>query len=151
MNEKKRQKMNNNDSYVRWQNIRITQLGFANNLLIALGVTLIGFTLEFIQADELILNCFQKFLFWIGITLSVVSIALGVYVVINRLKDFKLTAQIARKREKENTSGIDEDRAQADTLGKKTWNCFIWQVVTFSIGFLMLLIMILIELIDKIV
>ena len=151
MKEKKHLKMKNNDSFIRWQNIRITQLGFANNLLIALGVALVGFTLEFIQADELILNCIQKILFWIGIVLSVVSMTLGVFVVINRLEDFKLTAQIARNRETENTSGINEDRAVTDKLGKKTWNCFIWQVVTFSIGFLMLLIMILIELIDIIV
>lgn len=143
--------MKNNDSFVRWQNIRIAQLGFANNLLIALAVALVGFTLEFIQADELILNCIQKILFWIGIVLCVISMALGVFVVINRLEDFKLTAQIARKRETENTSGINEDRAVTDKLGKKTWNCFIWQVVTFSIGFLLLLIMILIELIDIIV
>ena len=150
MKEKKYLKMTNKDSFVRWQNIRITQLGFANNLLIALGVTLIGFTLDFIQTDQLILNLTQKFLFWVGISLGILSIGLGLFVVINRLEDFKLTAQITRKRENEKTSGIKEDRTQTKILGKRTWCCFIWQVVTFSVGFLLLLIMILIELIDKI-
>lgn len=150
MNEKKHLKMTKKDSFVRWQNIRITQLGFANNLLIALGVTLIGFTLDFIQTDQQILIFTQKFLFWVGISSSIVSIGLGLFVVINRLEDFKLTAQIARNRENETTSGINVDRTQTNKLGKRTWCCFIWQVVTFSVGFLLLLIMVLIELIDKI-
>jgi len=30
--------MEKNESYIRWQNIRITQLGFANNIIIGLSV-----------------------------------------------------------------------------------------------------------------
>ena len=138
--------MGKNTSYLKWQNIRISQLGFANNLIIALAVALLGYIIDFIQTENLTLNCFQKFLFWIGSSLIIVSIGLGIFVVLNRLEDFKITARIARKRGNKERDGIENDRIISKGLGKKTWNGFIWQVSTFIVSFLILLTMILISL-----
>ena len=136
-----------NENYIRWQNYRITQLGFAINLLIILAVGLIAFTIKNLQSD-LILNSMQKILFWFGSFLTLSSIGIGLFVVVNRLEDFRITAQIALKRGRnENTRNESE---KAKKIGKNTWNGFIWQVVTFIIGFLCLLIMFVIALSEKI-
>jgi hypothetical protein len=135
------------DNYIRWQNIRINQLGFANNLIIALATALIGYILNFLQLENTDLNIVQKVLFWIGSGLIIISIGLGIFVVINRLEDFRLTAQIAKNKD---FKDLEEDRDKTKKLGKRTWCAFIWQTSTFLIGFLLLLIMTLIELSNKI-
>lgn len=135
-----------NKSYLKWQDIRIKQLGYANNLIIALAVAVLGFAINFIQTEDLILSSFQKKLFWVASSLIIISIGLGIFVILNRLEDFKLTAQIARKREKNERDGIEDDRLKSERMGKKTWNSFIWQIVTFLVSFLCLLILVLISL-----
>ncbi|WP_299065529.1 hypothetical protein [uncultured Polaribacter sp.] len=131
---------------MKWQDIRIKQLGYANNLIIALAVAVLGFAINFIQTEDLILSSFQKKLFWVASSLIIISIGLGIFVILNRLEDFKLTAKIARKREKNERDGIEDDRLKSERMGKKTWNSFIWQIVTFLVSFLCLLILVLISL-----
>ncbi|ARV13960.1 hypothetical protein [Polaribacter sp. SA4-12] len=140
--------MEENKSFLKWQNIRISQLGFANNLIIALAIGLLGYIIDFIQTDNLTLTSVQKFLFWIGCSLIIISIGLGIFVVLNRLEDFKLTARIARKRETEELNEIESDRIKSKKLGKITWNGFIWQIVTFIVSFSLLIAMVLISLKD---
>jgi hypothetical protein len=137
---------NDNDSYIRWQNIRISQLGFINNLIIGLSIALLGFIIDFIQTDNLILNNFQKLMFWIGSLLILSSIGIGIFVVINRLEDFKLTAQIARKRENKKNTEDENERTISKLLGKRTWKYFTWQIATFLIGFIAFLVLVFIEL-----
>lgn len=140
--------MAENESYVRWQNIRITQLGFANNLLILLSVALLGFYFKFLSDCD-ILNNYQKFFICACFLLIIVSTGLGILVMLNRLEDFKLTARIARKRETNQRKGIENDREEAQILGDRTYNYFIWQAVTFFCAFITGLIVIAIEFNDK--
>ncbi|KFF04480.1 hypothetical protein [Flavobacterium reichenbachii] len=141
--------MTDNDSHTRWQNILITQLGLANNLIILLAVGLLGFGITFLK-DVTVLSFYQKIFFWCSCILILVSIGFGITVIINRLDDFKITAQIARKRQTGNRDGIENDRQESKGLGKQTWNYFIIQVSTFLVGFLCLLVLILIQYKDKI-
>ena len=141
--------MEKQNKYIRWQAIRINQLGFINNLILGLSLGLIAFNFNFILPDDIVLNCFQKFLFWISAILTVISVFISLILAINRLEDFRLTAQIARKEEKKLTENIEIDRAKSDKLGKRTWCLFIWQIATFLIGFLTSAIYIIIELFDK--
>jgi len=137
--------MGDNQSYLRWQKIRITQLGYTNNLIIALAIGLLAFIVSYIQTEGLELSYLQKYFFWSGTGLSISSIGLGIYVVVNRLEDFRLTAQIARNREKNKRDTIDSDRIKTAKLGKRTKITFILQIATFLIAFLLLLIMIILE------
>lgn len=141
--------MEKQDKYIRWQAIRINQLGFINNLAIGLSLGLLAYNFNFILPDDIELNCLQKVLFWISTVLTVVSVFIGLILSINRLEDFRLTAQIARREEKKETENIEIDRAKSEKLGKKTWCLFTWQIVTFLIGFLTSAIYIVIELFDK--
>ncbi len=140
--------MTENGSYTRWQNIRITQLGFANNLLILLSVALLGFYSKFL-IDCYNLNPYQKFFICIFFFLIIVSTGLGIFVMLNRLEDFKLTAQIVRKRETNKRNGIESDRGKAKILGERTYCYFIWQAVTFLGAFITGLIVLVIEFNDK--
>lgn len=141
--------MDKKSTYSKWENHRISQLSFINNLVIGLSIALIGFVFDFIKPSNIIFNCIQKFLIWIGVLLIIASVIIGLLVAINRLEDFRLTAKIARNREKNNRENIQADRNVAKIMGKKTWNGFVWQIVTFGVSFLCFSITILIEYWDK--
>ena len=141
--------MDKKSTYGKWENHRISQLSFINNLVIGLSVALIGYVFDFIKPLNIIFNYVQKFFFWIGVLLIIASIIIGFLVAINRLEDFRLTAKIARNREKNNRENIQADRNEAKIIGKKTWNRFVWQIVTFAISFLCFSITILIEYWEK--
>jgi hypothetical protein len=138
-----------NESYIRWQNIRITQLGFANNLIIGLSVGLLGYLMSFIT-KSISFNLFQKILIWFCCPLLLISCLMGLLLIINRLEDFRITSQIARKRELGENVDIKILRSQTKEIGKKTWNLFIWQVSTFFLGFVCIIAIILINFIQKI-
>jgi|APTNR8051073442_1049403.scaffolds.fasta_scaffold17939_3 hypothetical protein len=141
--------MADNDNFTRWQNIRIMQLGFANNLIILLAVGLLGFSITFLEDVSSLTIC-QKFFFWSSCILILVSIGFGIALIVNRLNDFKITAQIALRIKNGKRDGIENDRQESKEMGKQTWNYFTIQVSTFLVGFLCLLILVLIEYKDKI-
>ena len=141
--------MDKKSTYSKWENHRIVQLSFINNLIIGLSIALIGYVFDFIEPSNIIFNCTQKFFFWIGVLLNIISVAIGIFVAINRLEDFRLTAKIARNREKNKRETIETDRNEVKIIGNKTWNGFVWQIVTFGISFLCFSITILIEYWDK--
>jgi hypothetical protein len=143
--------MDKKSTYGKWENHRISQLSYINNLVIGLSVALIGYVFDFIKPSNIIFNCIQKFFFWIGVLLIIASVIIGLLVAINRLEDFRLTAKIARSREKNNRENIQADRNEAKIIGKKTWDGFVWQIVTFGISFLSFSITILIEYWDKLI
>ncbi|RTL14094.1 MAG: hypothetical protein EKK56_02255 [Flavobacteriaceae bacterium] len=137
------------ESFIRWQSILINQLGFTNNLIIGLSIGVLGYLINFLQ-QVTILNCFQKFFFWIACISIIYSLTMGLKLVINRLDDFKITANIARKRETNKREGIEEDRKKVKEIGEKTWNLLIWQISTFFASLICTLVIILIEYGDKI-
>lgn len=141
--------MDKNSTYGRWENYRIAQLSFINNLIIALSVALIAYIFNFLKQPNVLFNYSQKILFWFGTLLIVISIIVGILIAINRLQDFRLTAQIARNREKNNRENIENDRNSVQIMGKKTWNGFICQILSFGISFLCFSGFFLIEYWDK--
>ena len=78
------------------------------------------------------------------------SLALGIWCALNRLADFRMTAQIARGREKLRTmtseqerldeeKQLDVKREKVEKLDNGTWTLFFWQVGTFGAGILALI------------
>ena len=137
--------MDMKSTYGKWENHRIAQLSFINNLVIGLSVAIIGYVFDFIKPSNIIFNSTQKFLFWVGVLLILISVLVGIFVTINRLNDFRLTAKIARNRANDNRETINSDRNKVKIIGKQTWNGFVWQIVTFGVSFLCFSIVILIE------
>ena len=104
-----------NESYIRWQNIRMTQLGFANNIIIGLSVGTLAYLMNFIT-KSISFNVYQKILIWLDCPLLLISCLLGLTLMINRLEDFRITSQIARKRELGENMDIEILRSQTKEI-----------------------------------
>ena len=130
--------MNKNEpkgSFIRWQSITITQLTYSVNLILGLSVGALGFQLTVLLNDKFIPIAWQKCAFSISMFLLLLSVALGILCVINRLRDFRATSKAARMREnKKPNEDIQPYRDLYKKLGKRTWILFWWQVGTFGVG-----------------
>jgi len=137
-----------NGSFVRWQSTSVQQLGVSVNLILALATGSLGFALSILKDSDFSTCCWDKRLFAGSLLLLIISIGLGIWCTINRLCNFRLTAMIARDREKWQQGGRSKDeidrglsarRARAETLDARTWRLFYWQVTTFSVAILLLI------------
>lgn len=122
-------------SFMRWQSITIAQLTYAINLILGFSVATLGFLLAILLGDKFNPVSWQKCVFSLSLILLSASVIFGVWVVINRLRDFRATAKAARKREeKAGEEEIEPLRVLYRKLGARTWCLFWWQVGTFSAG-----------------
>jgi len=134
-------KENPKGSFVRWQSITIAQLTYAVNLTLGFAVATLAFQVTLLLDEKFLPVSWQKCGFSLSIILLLASVALGIWCVINRLRDFRATMQVARKREQ----GASESELQPlrdifSAIGKKTWAIFWWQIGTFGIGVLLTVI-----------
>ena len=88
-----------NESFVRWQGISVTQLGYAVNLILGFATASLGFALTLLKDKDFTPQHCEKILFDSSLALLSLSIALGVWCVINRLRDFRKTKDIANERQ----------------------------------------------------
>src|SRR5712691_6093776 len=100
--------MSKEGSFVRWQAITITQMGVTVSLILTLSTAALAFALT-TSKDPIIRGhgWGRCFLVMGGLSL-LASIGCGIWCVLNRLKDFRTTAQIARRREDMEKQKIDE-------------------------------------------
>ncbi|MFC1534262.1 hypothetical protein ACFL7M_12945 [Thermodesulfobacteriota bacterium] len=121
------------ESSIRWQARTIEQLGYALNLILGLSVAAIGFEISLILNKEFERAGWQNWLFAISMLSLLLSIAVGLWCVVNRLRDFRATTKTARKRE-DGKSDLDLQplRTLTRDLGKRTWLLFWWQISTFT-------------------
>jgi len=86
----------------------------------------------------------QKCFFTLSLCSLVVASGLGIACVLNRVKDFRDTTAIARKKSKdEYDEELDELREVVVIIGSRTRTLFNWQVWLFSIGvFLLVTVMV---------
>lgn len=133
------------DSFVRWQAITIGQLTYAINLILGFSVATLGFQLSLLQSSDFNPVSWGKCIFSISLICLFSSMLFGVWVVINRLKDFRLTMRTARKREamlsdkkteEEIDRALEPYRISGRELGESTWVLFWWQIGTFGAGVL---------------
>jgi membrane-bound ClpP family serine protease len=103
----------NETSFTRWQGRSIEQLGNAISLLLGLSLATIGFIVSKLLDKELHLsNSYSKSVVIIGSFFLLITAILLLIVVYNRLFLFKKTTQIARKRQKNETTNIDTMRSE---------------------------------------
>jgi hypothetical protein len=134
-------KKKNRESSIRWQGRTIEQFGYALNLILGLSVAAIGFEISLALGDEFKNDGWQNYLFAISLFSLLVSVAVGLFCVVNRLRDFRATAETARKHEDDPLDPeLQPLRTLSRELGKRTWRLFRWQVATFGIGVLLLVL-----------
>jgi hypothetical protein len=129
------------ESFIRWQSITITQLSYVVNLILGLSVASLGFQVNILLDGNLITKSWQECIIIISLISLLASVALGIFCIINRLRDFRATKEAAKLREQNQPDEeIKKYRDLYDTLGKRTWNIFWWQIGSFSLGVLLFII-----------
>ena len=113
-----------NARVVRWQGHSVAQLGFVNNTVLALTTASIGFAVSRESSG------WQWCLLVLGIVCLVVSAGLALWCAVNRLQDFRESAQLAR-------GGVGivervERRRKNQDRGDRTWTLLYWQLRTFG-------------------
>lgn len=134
-NEKK-----NRESFIRWQTRTIEQFGYALNLILGLSVAALGYELSFLLNEDVNKNCLQISCSLISLFFLFSSIVLGLCCVVCRLKDFRVTAEVAYKRE-DGASKLDLQplRVLTKALGERTWLLFNLHIWAFGIGVVFLI------------
>jgi hypothetical protein len=124
----------NREGFVRWQGITITQFGYLANLILGFATASLGFSLTLLGNKDFVPPGYGKYLFLISLIAFMLSIFVGVWCAINRLRDFRKTKQIARDREALSDAELTRKRNEVDRLGECTWRLFKFQIVTFGVG-----------------
>jgi hypothetical protein len=131
------------ERFVRWQSVAIAQLGYTVNLVLAFAVGSLGFALTLLRDKDFCPQRCTKVTFDLSLLFLLLSIGLGLWCVVNRLKDFRRTKDITRdgeqwKREKiapgEIKTLLTARREEVKRLGRCTWTLFRLQIVTFGLG-----------------
>ncbi len=131
----------NRESSVRWQGRTIEQFGYALNLVLGLSIAGIGYETTLILNKEVECIGWQNSLIVISLLALVVSAGNALWCVVTRLRNFRLTADIARNRE-DGASAIELQplRTKSTDLGNFTWTLFWYQIWSFAIGVLLLVV-----------
>lgn len=120
------------ESFVRWQTVTRDYFSSVSNIVLGLATGLLAFLVSGLTPSQATSKC----LLIVG-TCSMVflaaSVGLAVWCAINRLRDFRATAQIARSRSKGDPVATDA-RQETKVLGQLSWRIFWWQLVLFGFG-----------------
>lgn len=140
---------NTNDRFIRWQRITMDQLGFSSNLIFTLNIGVLGFLVNKLLDDKLIIQD-GKIVLIIGFILLILSFILGITFNLTRLYDFRLTTRITRiKSNNLNDPRLGDIRCTVKCLGKITWTSFIIQTIFFTLGIILTLVSFLIMFSNK--
>jgi hypothetical protein len=122
-------------SFVRWQSTTIAQLTYSINLILGLATAALGFQIALLLNQSFQPVGWQKCAFGISMLMLLLSIGMGIWCVINRLQDFRVTTKVARLREtRKSADEIQLYRESYKELGSNTWSLFWWQIGAFSAG-----------------
>jgi len=129
------------EPFIRWQGRSLEYLSYAINLFLGLSIGAQGFEMSLLQDSQFNLMGWQKCVFVLSLLSLLAASGLGVACVLNRVKDFRDTTAIARKKSKEEYDDeLDELREIVGIIGTRTRNLFNWQAWLFSIGVLLLVL-----------
>jgi hypothetical protein len=119
-------------SFVRWQAVTRDYFSSVSNLVLGLATGMIAFLVSGLAASQPESKCLLV-LGAISLVLLTASVALAIWCAINRLRDFRATAQIARQRWK-GEQALSEARQESKIIGQFSWRLFWWQLVLFGFG-----------------
>ena len=122
-------------SYNYWREVQRNQLGTSANLYFIFSSAIFGFTLNFFILEKDLLNCLEKVIFLFSIIFILISLFFYALFTENRLKDFRMTAQLIF-----NNKSETEVRQLTSSIGIKTWSYYNLQRYSLFIGFLISLV-----------
>src|SRR5438309_11846590 len=118
------------DRYVRWRKTTRDQLGFTNNLILGFTLASLGFALAHAGRTNFAAHPCSRLALFIGVFLSLLSGSMGLWCSLNRLWDFRLTAQIVKNDDdgKTESAASQIEKEEAGRLGRRTWTLLYWQL-----------------------
>jgi hypothetical protein len=120
------------ESFMRWQGVTRKHFTFTSNVILSLATGLLAFFSErFLHPPRP--HCLLLLTGIIALLSLGGSIGLALWCSVNRLRDFRATARVARQRATGNQIQA-ADRFETKALGKLSWRLFWWQVVLFGVG-----------------
>lgn len=120
------------DSFVRWQAATRDHFGSVANLLLALATGLLAFQ-STLLIEKKLSSISASWLAVASLIFLSASVVFSLWCSVNRLRDFRLTTQIVRRRQKGELDLLDL-RNESQALGKFTWGLFWFQIVLFGLG-----------------
>lgn len=121
------------DSFLRWQEKRSQQLGFVNQLLIGLATGMLAFQVQLAFGGKSF-TAVEKRLLIPSIFAEFLSLGLGCQIAWNRLQAFRITAQIARERTKQEAIEVEQMRETVKRRDQLTWCLLRVQLLMFGSG-----------------
>jgi hypothetical protein len=124
------------ESYLRWQELAIKQLGYVIDVLLALAGTALGFAIKILMESQAPFLCAAHFLFHGAILILGLSVLAGLVANWTRAMDFRTSRRAAR----EDMEGKSPEAYYnaAKNYGKSTWGFFHFQAVTLTLGLICL-------------
>jgi len=129
----RRMKIDPKESFVRWQSATRKHFTVTSSVVLGLATGLLAFVSEHFLLDAPPPNWYVLLTGLIAVLSLGTSIGLALWCSINRLRDFRATAQIARKRA-EGEAVLVADRRETTALGEFSWQLYTWQLILFGIG-----------------
>lgn len=123
------------ESFRCWQARSIDQKQNASALMLGLSGGALGFSVSLLSGQSVYIGGAQSTMFHLHCIAQLSSIAAGVAFSLNRVRDFDLTSQIARAREKNpSPPGLKTTRAKVRRLGRITRKLYLFQGMLFVVG-----------------
>lgn len=141
------------EAFLRWQDIRRTQLGHAVNLVLTLSTATLAFAVNLIVSQKITPASPGRVAFSYSVGFLLVAVAAGLTCDLSRLFDFRYSAKAARSRELEARRAAGETLTEAQKkqakdgatnsriagcLGVLTWCLLIAQLTAFFLGVLLI-------------
>jgi uncharacterized membrane protein YbhN (UPF0104 family) len=147
---------NSEGSFIRWQTTALAQLGHVSNLILSFATASLGFSLALVKDEHYLPSGATKGLWIAAVLLLAISIILGIWCALNRLADFRETAQNARDRERLEREELQDllpisereririrlecRRLRDDALGERTRLLLYFQIAAFGAGVMALIL-----------
>jgi hypothetical protein len=143
MEQSNKPEKKNRKSSIRWQGRTIEQFGYALNLVLGLAIAGMGYEITLILNKEIERASWQNCLLSISLLVLLLSVGAALWCIVTRLRNFRITAEIARKREDGETDiKLQPLRTKSDDFGVFTWMLFWWQIWSFAIGVILLIVVV---------
>ena len=125
-----------------WLGIHTAHLGYTRNLILALTVASLGFTLTKYENLNMDVSFSVKFFVVLAILLFVAAIIIGLFIAVKQSKIFRLYRTISRIIEKQKISETEDldkttfaiERIECDSLENINKYLFITQMIIYSLG-----------------
>jgi small-conductance mechanosensitive channel len=128
------------ERFVRWQRIHIDHLSYSTSLILVLGIATVSYSLSLTGSAGFAAtkahHCYVGVLLLIAVVIFALSVLCGLLCTLNRLRDFRWTAQRAKGSAEEPT------KEELRRIGRRTHLLFESQVWLFIGGLLLLAIVI---------